>query len=136
MPVRLSPSQQRGYDELRRLLPLGNVFVLAGNNGVGRTTVLRRHLAGLPRTIGAVDEERLARETEGFTGADLKRLIEDGKALLAYDRANGLAPRPATEYFVEAVQTVRANKQCYADAESRAHSRLSPMAAKAAMMAH
>src|SRR4051812_10528148 len=48
MTVQLSPSQQRGYDELRRSLPLGNVFVLAGNDGVGRTTVLRQ----LHREVG------------------------------------------------------------------------------------
>ena len=29
MSVQLCPSQQRGYDELRRLLPLGNVFALS-----------------------------------------------------------------------------------------------------------
>ncbi len=48
MSVQLSPSQRRAYDELQRLLPLGNVFVLAGNNGVGRTTVLRQ----LHREVG------------------------------------------------------------------------------------
>src|SRR3954470_13150392 len=48
MSVRLSPSQQRAHDELRRLLPLGNVFVLAGNEGAGRTTVLRQ----LHREVG------------------------------------------------------------------------------------
>src|SRR5262245_24013980 len=46
--LQLTPSQQRAYDELRRLLPLGNVFVLAGNEGAGRTTVLRQ----LHREIG------------------------------------------------------------------------------------
>jgi predicted AAA+ superfamily ATPase len=78
-----------------------------------RAVILGRHLANLPKTIGAVDGALLARETESFTGADLKRLVEDGKALLAYDRARGLALRPATDYFVEAVQTVRANKKAY-----------------------
>jgi ATP-dependent 26S proteasome regulatory subunit len=99
-----------------------------------RAVILRRHLAGLPRTVGAVDEALLARETDSFTGADLKRLVEDGKALLAYDRARGLAPRPATEYFLEAVQTVRANKQAYAEADSRCRSDGSPTAALAALM--
>jgi hypothetical protein len=46
--------------------------------------------------------------------------VEDGKALLAYDRARGLPPRPATDYFLEAVETVQANKQRYAAAEARA----------------
>ncbi len=99
-----------------------------------RTVILRRHLAGLPRSVGTVDEIRLAHETEGFTGAELTRLVEDGKALLAFVRARGMPLRSATDYFVEAVQTVRANKQCYAEAESRAQSRVSPMAAFASLM--
>jgi transitional endoplasmic reticulum ATPase len=99
-----------------------------------RALILRRHLAGLPKTIGTVDEALLARETDAFTGADLKRLIEDGKALLAYDRARSLSPRPATEYFVEAVKTVRANKQSYDAAESCARSRATPAAAYASLM--
>jgi ATP-dependent 26S proteasome regulatory subunit len=100
----------------------------------GRALILRRHLAGLPETIGAVDEAQLARETDSFTGADLKRLVEDGKALLAYDRARGLPLRPATEYFAEAVQTVRANKQSYALAENRARSRVTPASAFASLL--
>jgi transitional endoplasmic reticulum ATPase len=99
-----------------------------------RTVILRRHLAGLPKSIGAVDGAQLARETDSFTGADLKRLVEDGKALLAYDRARGLPLRPATEYFVEAVQTVRANKQSYEAAQSRARSGVTPAAAFASLM--
>jgi ATP-dependent 26S proteasome regulatory subunit len=99
-----------------------------------RAEILRRHLAGLPKAIGAVDESRLARETDSFTGADLKRLIEDGKALLGYDRARGLPLRPATDYFVEAVQTVRANKEAYAEAESRAGAQVTPAAAFASLL--
>lgn len=98
-----------------------------------REVILGRHLASLPESIGPVDKGRLARETDTFTGADLKRLVEDGKALLAYDRARGLPLRPATEYFAEAVQTVRANKEAYAEAESRCRPH-SSAAALAALM--
>src|SRR5262245_49296394 len=48
MSLPLTPSQQYGYDNLRRLLPVGNVFVLWSNGGLGRTTVLRQ----LHREIG------------------------------------------------------------------------------------
>jgi hypothetical protein len=58
--------------------------------------------------------------TEGFTGADLKRLVEDGKNLLAYDKVRGLPLQPVTEYFLRAVATVRENKARYAEAEARA----------------
>src|SRR5262249_14935603 len=99
-----------------------------------RAVILGRLLSGLPSTVGAVDETLLVRETDSFTGADLKRLVEDGKALLAYDRARGLPLKPATEYFVEAVQTVRANKQAYAEADGRSQADGSPATALAAMM--
>jgi ATP-dependent 26S proteasome regulatory subunit len=89
-----------------------------------RADLLRRHLSSLPASLGAVDAERLARETEGFTGADVKRLVEDGKALLAYDKVNGEPLREVTEYFLEAVQTVRDNKRCYAQAEARSKARV------------
>jgi shikimate kinase len=89
-----------------------------------RAVILRHHLAALPASIGKVNAEALARETEGFTGADLKRLVEDGKALLAYDRARGLPVGPADDYFLAAVQTVRNNKEKYAEAEAQARGRL------------
>lgn len=41
MNYRLCPAQQQGFDQLRRLLPLGNVFALAGAVGSGRTTLFR-----------------------------------------------------------------------------------------------
>jgi hypothetical protein len=50
----------------------------------------------------------------------LKRLIEDGMILLAYDRARDKTPGPITEYFLSAIETVRANKQRYAEAEANA----------------
>ena len=88
-----------------------------------RAEILRDRCAGLPAALGAIDVGRLAAATEGLTGADLKRLVEDGKILYACDRANGRAGREATEYFVEAIETVRANKQRYAEAEERARAR-------------
>jgi hypothetical protein len=47
-------------------------------------------------------------------------LAEDGKALFAYDKARGQTPKAATDYFLAAVETVRANKERYAEAEARA----------------
>lgn len=84
-----------------------------------RTAILRQNLAGLAASFAAVEVERLAAATDGFTGADLKRLVEDGKALFAYDRARQQPPGPITDYFLAAVDTVRANKQRYAEAEAR-----------------
>jgi transitional endoplasmic reticulum ATPase len=85
-----------------------------------RTEILRANLHGQPAAFVGVDLPRLAGATAGFTGADLKRLTEDGKLLLAGDRSRGLPPQPTTEYFLRAVETVRANKARYAEAEARA----------------
>jgi predicted AAA+ superfamily ATPase len=87
-----------------------------------RLDILTQHLTPRPEPLADVDVETLANLSEGFTGADLKRLAEDGKNLLAYDLARERPLRPATEYFLEAVQTLRANKARYAaaDAEARA----------------
>jgi hypothetical protein len=41
MNYALCPAQQRGFDQLQRILPLGNVFSLWGAAGCGRTTVFR-----------------------------------------------------------------------------------------------
>jgi hypothetical protein len=57
--------------------------------------------------------------TEGFTGADLKRLAEDGKGIYAHDKAKRLEPKSPTEYFLQAVEGVRQNKQRFAEAEAQ-----------------
>jgi hypothetical protein len=51
-------------------------------------------------------------------------VVEDGKLLYAFDRARHPdALRPAIEYFLEALETVRANKVRYAQAEAIARAR-------------
>lgn len=87
-----------------------------------RRTILAEHLAAVLTVLGEVDLARLARVSEGMTGADLKRIVEDGKILLAYDQATGRPGRPATEYFVEAIMQLRANKDRYAVAGERSRS--------------
>jgi transitional endoplasmic reticulum ATPase len=85
-----------------------------------RTVILQAHLASLPAAVGVADLGRLAGATAGFTGADLKRLAEDGKLLLAQDRVQDLPLRPVTDYFLQAIETVRTNKTRYAEAETNA----------------
>ena len=60
-------------------------------------------------------------QTVVFTGADLKRTVEDGKALYAYDRVAGKTPREVTEYYVDAAKNVSESKEKYAMAEERAN---------------
>jgi ATP-dependent 26S proteasome regulatory subunit len=84
-----------------------------------RESILRRHI-GDSSALAGLDVTALVRASDGFTGADLKRLIEDGKNLLAYDRARQRPMREALAYFLEAVEAVRANKERYAQAEAHA----------------
>jgi predicted AAA+ superfamily ATPase len=86
-----------------------------------RTKIVEDHAAALPTEIGAVEVAAIVEATDGLTGADLKALMEDGKMLFAFDRAKKRPARPATDYFLAAVETIRANKQRYADAEAKIH---------------
>ncbi len=56
-------------------------------DGEARTVILRQRIAELPDELQKVDLVALKSATEGFTGADLKRLIDDGKAIYAYNKA-------------------------------------------------
>jgi ATP-dependent 26S proteasome regulatory subunit len=87
----------------------------------GRQAILR---AGIfPEPLDRADLAAVATATDGFTGADLKRLVEDAKLLFAFDRARGTAIRPPTEYFLSAAEAVRQNKERYAQAEAAARPR-------------
>jgi transitional endoplasmic reticulum ATPase len=88
-----------------------------------RGDILESLFGGQAAIFRDVDTQRLVEATTGFTGADLKRLVEDGKNLLAYDRVKKEPLRPVTEYFVRAVEMVRDNKARYAEADSRARQR-------------
>jgi SpoVK/Ycf46/Vps4 family AAA+-type ATPase len=89
-------------------------------DAAARAAILRRQLVGLPPALAETDEGQIAALTDGFTGADLKRLVEDAKALLAHDRVSGRPVRGATACFEAAIETVAANKRRYAEAEAAA----------------
>jgi len=89
-------------------------------NSQARAEILSTLLDRLPEELRATDPSPLVAATEGFTGADLKAMVEDGKAIYAYDRANNIKPQPATEYFLRAVTAVNENKQHYAAAQAQA----------------
>jgi SpoVK/Ycf46/Vps4 family AAA+-type ATPase len=89
-------------------------------NEAARRAILADRIESLPRPLGGVDLDPLAAATEGLSGADLKRVVEDAKVLLVYDRAKGSSIRPALDYFIEAANTVRENRDRYAEAEARA----------------
>jgi transitional endoplasmic reticulum ATPase len=87
-----------------------------------RGEILGQLAERLPRAFAGLDLEPLVAATEKFTGADLKRTIEDGKALYAFDRARQAPLQDVTGYFLSAVEAVRNSKAKYAEAEARARS--------------
>src|SRR5438093_5455854 len=68
-----------------------------------RTVILAQRIAELPDELRKLDVKALASATEGFTGADLKRLVDDGQAIYAYDKAKQLELKTPTDYFLKAV---------------------------------
>ena len=74
-----------------------------------RAAILREKIAKLPSPIGAADTATLANASRGMTGADLKAIVEDAKLLYAQDVVLNAPSRPAEEYYLEAIATVRAN---------------------------
>jgi tRNA A37 threonylcarbamoyladenosine biosynthesis protein TsaE len=74
-----------------------------------RAVILREKLAKLPSPIGSADIATLANASRGMTGADLKAVVEDAKLLYAQDVVLNAPSRPAEEYYLEAIATVRAN---------------------------
>ncbi len=91
-----------------------------------RLSILGQLVGSMPAPLRAPDLPQLVEATKGFTGADLKRVVEDGKALYAFDRATGRPLKSTTEYFLDAVETVRDNKARYAQAEARARANRPP----------
>ena len=85
-----------------------------------RTQILSDQLKSLPEELRQHDVSRLVSATEGFTGADLKRLVEDGKAIYVYDKARGAELKSPTDYFMAAVEAVKENKQRYETAQTQA----------------
>ena len=79
-----------------------------------REVILLERIALLPEPLGAADVHALARASRGFTGADLKAVVEDGKLLFAHDYAQALPFRAAEDYFLEAIKTIRKNRRNYA----------------------
>ena len=88
-----------------------------------RSEILTKQLKGLPPPFDTIDIERIVATTEGFSGADMKRLVEDGKTLYAYDKVTIGKTDSATAYMLKATETVRLSKEKYAQAEIRANAK-------------
>jgi len=85
-----------------------------------RLAILEQLAGSLPQVLRDFDLAEVAMATQGFTGADLKRVADDAKALYAFDRARSQPTQSITAYLLDAVETVRSNNARYAVAEARA----------------
>jgi transitional endoplasmic reticulum ATPase len=92
-------------------------------DAAARRSILLTHLASVLEVLGEVDVDAITAATEGLTGADLKRLVDDGKLQYAYDQSQGRTGRTPTDCFVAAIETLRANRAQYAEADARARAR-------------
>ena len=83
-------------------------------DAAARAAILGERLAGLPAPIGNADLAAIAAASHGLTGADLKNVVDDAKLRFAHDRTLHRQAAAVEEYFVEAIETVRANRRKYA----------------------
>ena len=85
-----------------------------------RRAILEELIAPLRPELRPANLESILTATDGFTGADLKRLVEDTKALVAYDKSQDLEFLEPFEYYLRAVTSVRENKARYSEALANA----------------
>src|SRR5215472_15603321 len=89
-----------------------------------RRRILQIHMKGLPSGLSSsCDSARILATTDGFTGADLKRLVEDAKGLFAFDHFQKAEQKEATHYFIEAANGVRENKRRFEEAQATARAK-------------
>ena len=88
-------------------------------DALARAQIIEDLLAAQPEGFAEADVACIVPATEGMTGADLKRLVEDGKILFAFDKARSKEMQSTTEYILAAIEPVRANKTRYAAATER-----------------
>lgn len=84
-----------------------------------RAELLKRLTTSLPGELANFDLALAADATEGCSGADLKRLVNDAKTLAAWDRLQSAIAQPFTTYLLEAVTSFREKRAEYTAAEDR-----------------
>ncbi|AMV21086.1 ATP-dependent zinc metalloprotease FtsH 1 [Planctomyces sp. SH-PL14] len=87
-----------------------------------RQKILEQHIDGQPLFEG-VDLAPVVERSDEFSGADLKRLVQDAKLAYAGDRKANRPTVPIGERLVAAANQIRRNREVYAEAEARANAR-------------
>ncbi len=72
-----------------------------------RQAILRTYLADGVLALSDQEFDKIAVQSEGFTGADLRRLAADARNLLGYDMAQEQPPQPALEYCMKAIRQLQ-----------------------------
>ena len=88
-----------------------------------RRTILRAQLLKTGGAFALAEDARVLAATDGFTGADLKRVVEDAKSLYAFDRAQSGETFETEAYLLRAIEGVALNKARYAEAEAGARAK-------------
>jgi ATP-dependent 26S proteasome regulatory subunit len=88
-----------------------------------RREILAARVASMPGSSGHLDLAAIANATDGFTGADLGRLVDDAKALLLADLAASRPANDLTRIFLAAVDEVRRNMSIIQAAAAKAEMR-------------
>ena len=83
-----------------------------------RRLILEQRLRDLGQVFPDVKYQLLVERTAGFTGADLKHVVEDAKGLLRFATVSGAPARSPNEFLFEAIDRVAVNKSRYAQAEA------------------
>ena len=81
-----------------------------------RRAIIQGQLLDFPLEIVEEDLHTIAKKSEGFTGADLKRLVVDAKNLLGYAIAEGQAPKSMYSYLEEAIVLLHQHRKQFEDA--------------------
>lgn len=84
-----------------------------------REAILRQRTADLLEKYPDLDLQVVAHESDGFTGADLRRVVEDARNLLGRDLLAHRSPAPLTDYFLQAIGSLRENKRRYREIQGR-----------------
>jgi SpoVK/Ycf46/Vps4 family AAA+-type ATPase len=74
-----------------------------------RLQILRARMKSIPESMSPRKLDAVADATEGFTGADLERLVEDAKALMLEADVRKTWRDDTTEFFLEAALEVKRN---------------------------
>ena len=75
-----------------------------------RAAIVAGHASRLSDAVSAFDAAAVGAATEGFTPADLRRLVGDVAGYVAYDRHSGTILQTLDAYFAGAVEDLRAQK--------------------------